>query len=46
MYDVITIGSNTMDAFVYTDKAESIRVKTLYNEETFICSPYFFVLRI
>jgi len=22
MYDVITIGSNTIDAFVYTDKAE------------------------
>jgi len=39
MYDVITIGSNTMDAFVYTDKAESIRVKTLYNEETFISYP-------
>ena len=39
MYDVITIGSNTIDAFVYTDKAESIRIKTLNSEETFISYP-------
>ncbi|MCL4378594.1 MAG: carbohydrate kinase family protein [Actinobacteria bacterium] len=38
-YDVITIGSNTIDAFVYTDKAESIMIKTIAGEEDFISYP-------
>ncbi|MHB1345877.1 MAG: carbohydrate kinase family protein [Candidatus Humimicrobiaceae bacterium] len=39
MYEVITIGSNTIDAFVYTDKNESIRIKTINSEETYISYP-------
>jgi ribokinase len=39
MYDVITLGSNTIDAFVYSDREESIRIKTLNGEETFISYP-------
>ncbi|MHB8280748.1 MAG: carbohydrate kinase family protein [Candidatus Humimicrobiaceae bacterium] len=39
MYDVIAIGSSTIDAFVYTDRAESIMIKTINNEETFISYP-------
>jgi ribokinase len=39
MYDVIAVGSNTIDAFVYTDRVESIMVKSLNSEETFISYP-------
>jgi len=39
MYDVIVIGSNTIDAFVYTDKNESISIKNIQGEETFISYP-------
>jgi ribokinase len=39
MYDVITLGSNTIDAFVYTDKNESISIKTIDSEETYISYP-------
>jgi ribokinase len=39
MYDVITVGSGTIDVFIYTDRSESIRVKTLNSEETFISYP-------
>jgi len=39
MYEVITIGSNTIDAFVYTDRNESIRIKTIDSEETYISYP-------
>jgi ribokinase len=39
MYDVIALGSNTIDAFVYTDKNESIRIKTIDSEETYISYP-------
>jgi ribokinase len=38
-YDVITVGSNTIDAFVYTDKSESISIKTLDSEIKFISYP-------
>ena len=39
MYDVIALGSNTIDAFVYTDKNESISIKTIDSEETYISYP-------
>jgi ribokinase len=39
MYDVITLGSNTIDAFVYSDREESIRIKTINGEESFISYP-------
>jgi ribokinase len=39
MYDVIAVGSNTIDAFVYTDRVESIMIKSLSGEETFISYP-------
>jgi len=39
MYDVIVAGSNTIDAFVYTDKNESIRIKSIKSEETYISYP-------
>ncbi|MFA5014068.1 MAG: carbohydrate kinase family protein [Actinomycetota bacterium] len=39
MYDVITIGSNTVDVFVYTDRSQSIFIKTKSDEESFICYP-------
>jgi ribokinase len=39
IYDVITVGSNTIDAFVYTDKVESIMIKTITGEEDFISYP-------
>ena len=38
-YDVITVGSNTIDAFVYTDRVESITTKTLTSQSNFICYP-------
>jgi len=38
-YDVITVGSNTIDAFVYTDRVESISTKTLTSQSNFICYP-------
>jgi ribokinase len=39
MYDVITIGSNTIDAFVYTDRSQSIYIRTKNEEESFISYP-------
>jgi ribokinase len=39
MYDVITIGSNTIDVFVYTDKTKSFYIKTLDDEEHYIAYP-------
>lgn len=39
MYDVITIGSNTIDVFVYTDRSRSIFIKTKSDEESFISYP-------
>lgn len=39
MYDVITIGSNTIDVFVYTDKTKSFYIKTLDDEEHYISYP-------
>jgi len=39
MYDVITIGSNTLDVFAYTDRSESICIKTLEGEECYISYP-------
>ncbi|MHB1377291.1 MAG: carbohydrate kinase family protein [Candidatus Humimicrobiaceae bacterium] len=39
MYDVIAVGSNTIDAFIYTDRVESIRIKSQNSEETFISYP-------
>jgi len=38
-YDVITVGSNTIDAFVYTDRVESISTRTLTSQSNFICYP-------
>src|SRR4030042_2007761 len=39
MDDVISIGSNTIDVFVYTDRSQSIFIKTKSDEESFICYP-------
>ena len=39
MYDVITVGSNTIDVFVYTDRSGSICIKTINEEECFISYP-------
>jgi ribokinase len=39
MYDVITIGSNTVDVFVYTDKTRTFSIKTLDDEERYIAFP-------
>ncbi|MFO7929705.1 MAG: carbohydrate kinase family protein [Candidatus Humimicrobiaceae bacterium] len=39
MYDVITVGSNTIDAFAYTDRSESICIKTIDGEECYISYP-------
>jgi len=39
MYDVITIGSNTLDVFAYTDRSESICIKTIEGEECYISYP-------
>ncbi len=38
-YDVITVGSNTIDAFIYTDRVKSMSMKTLTSERKFICYP-------
>ncbi len=39
MYDVITVGSGTIDVFIYTDRSESISIKTKDNEEGYISYP-------
>ncbi len=39
MYDVITVGSNTIDVFAYTDRSESICIKTINGEECYISYP-------
>jgi len=39
MYDVITVGSATMDAFAMTEMAESISIKNPKKVETFISYP-------
>jgi ribokinase len=39
MYDVITVGSNTVDIFVYTDKTRTFSIKTLDDEERYIAFP-------
>ncbi len=39
MYDVITVGSSTTDVFVYTDRSESISIKTKDGEEGYISYP-------
>jgi ribokinase len=39
MYDVITIGSNTTDVFVYTDKTKTICMKALNDEACYISYP-------
>ncbi len=39
MYDVITVGSSTIDVFVYTDRSESISIKTKDDEEGYISYP-------
>jgi len=39
MYDVITVGSNTLDVFAYTDRTESICIKTINGEECYISYP-------
>jgi len=39
MYDVITVGSATIDVFVYTDRSESISIKTKDGKEDFISYP-------
>ncbi len=39
MYDVITVGSGTVDVFVYTDRSESISIRTKNDEEGYICYP-------
>ena len=39
MYDVITVGSSTTDVFVYTDRSESISIKTKDGKEDYISYP-------
>ncbi len=39
MYDVITVGSNTVDAFVYTDRSQTIFIRTKYGEKDYISYP-------
>jgi ribokinase len=39
MYDVITVGSSTVDVFVYTDRSESISIRSKDNEKGFISYP-------
>jgi len=39
MYDVITIGSNTTDVFVYTDKTKTVCVRALDEEICYISYP-------
>jgi ribokinase len=46
LYDVITVGSNTIDTFVYTDRVESMSMKTVESETRFICYPLGSKLRI
>ncbi len=45
-YDVITVGSNTIDTFIYTDRVESLSMKTVTSESRFICYPLGSKLRI
>ena len=45
-YDVIAVGSNTIDAFVYTDRVESMSLKTIESESKFICYPLGSKLRV
>ncbi len=45
-YDVITVGSNTIDVFVYTDRVESLSMKTVTSESKFICYPLGSKLRV
>ncbi len=46
IYDVITVGSNTIDSFVYTDRVESMSMRTVSSESKFICYPLGSKLRI
>ena len=39
MYDVITIGSSTVDVFAHTDKSELIKILGLQSEHEFIAYP-------
>ena len=39
MYDIITVGSATMDAFAMTEMAETIHIKNPIEEEIFISYP-------
>jgi sugar/nucleoside kinase (ribokinase family) len=39
MYDVITVGSATVDVFAYTDKSEVVKIKGIAGEEDFIAYP-------
>jgi len=39
IYDIITVGSNTIDVFAYTDRSGSICIKTSSGEECFISYP-------
>jgi sugar/nucleoside kinase (ribokinase family) len=45
-YNVITVGSNTIDAFVYTDRVESMSMKNITSESTYICYPLGSKLRV
>ena len=46
LYDVITVGSNTIDTFVYTDRVGSVSMKTAEAESSFICYPLGSKLRV
>lgn len=39
MYDVITVGSNTIDVFAYTERSRSILIKGIGDETTYISYP-------
>ncbi len=39
MYDVITVGSSTVDVFAYTDKAESVKIRGVTTKSDFIAYP-------
>ena len=38
-YDVITMGSNTVDVFVHTDQSEVIDIRSKHDQEAFISYP-------
>jgi ribokinase len=40
VFDIITIGSATVDVFAYTDSSETIKIKNINSEHDYIAYPY------